>query len=350
MEKRAVIHADLDAFFASVEVKKRPALRGKPVVVGGRGDPTGRGVVSAASYQAREKGVKSGMPLKRAARLCPECVFLPVDFEAYERESERFLAILRDLSPLVESFGLDEAFVELAPGPSDPFPAAVSAAREIKARVKEELRLSVTLGVGPNKLLAKLATGLGKPDGFFVIEPGKAASVMEDLPVRRLWGVGPKTESRLKKLGIKTIGELSRVPERFLVRNFGPNAGCTLYEHSRGEDTSPVVPFHEQESFSREVTFEEDTGEAYIIKETLYALAEDLVWRLKHEKRLASNVGIKIRYSDFETITRSRTLENPTDSMNDVWGAVLDLVGGVDMTKKVRLVGAKVAGLSSRGG
>src|SRR3972149_1098725 len=278
MHKRAVVHIDLDAFFASVELKKRPELKGKPVIVGGAGDPAKRGVVSAASYEARTYGVTSGMPLKTAKKLCPDGVFLPVDFESYEKESERFMAILREYSPLVESFGLDEAFLEIEPrGPGqgqeqeqeqDLFPGAIAAARELKWRVRKELDLTASVGVGPNKLLAKMATEMKKPDGFFYIKERDAERILRNLPARRLPGVGPKTEARLKDLGINTVGELARTPLPRLERNFGPNIGKTLHEHSLGIDTSPVVPFYEPDSMSRELTFEEDTGDAHLIKET----------------------------------------------------------------------------------
>ncbi len=346
MADRVVIHIDMDAFFASVELKRRPELAGRPVVVGGSGDPASRGVVSAASYEARRYGIRSGTPLKRAARLCPEAVFLPVDFEAYERESERFMAILREYTDLVESFGLDEAFVELRVGrDEDPLERSVSVAREIKRRVREELGLSCSVGVAPNKLLAKLASGMRKPDGFFVIRKEEVTRVLRNMDVRRLWGVGPKTEKRLHFLGIRTIGDLAGVPLQHLVGNFGPVLGRMLHEHARGIDDSPVVPFHEPGSMSREVTFERDTGDLYFIKETLYELTKDVVKRLREEGYRAGNVTIKVRYADFQTITRSSTFPSPTESMNDIWIKVLELLGRVDLAKKVRLVGVKVAGL-----
>ena len=349
MKKRAVIHIDLDAFFASVELKKRPELRGRPVIVGGGGDPEKRGVVSAASYEARRFGVRSGMALRRAKKLCPEAVFLPVDFEAYEKESARFMELLRSYGAPVESFGLDEAFIEVVAGPDeDPFPAALRMARDIKRRVREELGLSSSAGIGPNKLLSKLASEMKKPDGFFVIRERDVEKVLGNLPVRRLWGVGPKTEKRLAGLGIRTIGELARVPLKHLERNFGPVFGRMLHEHARGVDKSPVVPFHEPGSMSREVTFEEDTGDLYIIKETLYELTKEVTERLKNERYRGRTVTIKVRFSDFQTITRSRTLEGVTDSLNDIWCAALGLLESVDISKRVRLVGVKVSNLEKR--
>lgn len=341
---RAVIHLDLDAFFASVEIKKNPELRGRPVVVGADGDPSKRGVVSAASYEARKAGIKAGMPLRQALRRSPAAVFLPVDFESYERESERFMAILRDYSPLVESFGLDEAFVELAPAPGqDPFPTAVQLGREMKDRIRRELGLAVSVGVAPNKLMAKMASQAGKPDGFFVIEEAGVVKFLRDLPVRRLFGVGPSTEKRLNALGIVTVGELARTPVQHLERNFGPEKGRTLNEHARGLDESPVVPFHEPSSLSREVTFEEDATDLHIIKATLYELTQDLVMRLKSGRHKARSVGIKVRFSNFRTVTRSENLEEASDSQNDIWAAALRLIDSVDIERPVRLVGVKAA-------
>ena len=346
MAERFVIHVDMDAFFASVEIKKRPELKGKPLIVGGSGDPAKRGVVSAASYEARKFGVRSGMPLRTALRLCPQCVFLPVDFEAYENESERFMEILRSYTGLVESFGIDEAFLELrVEEGADAFKKTLEAARDIKKRVREELNLSCSVGIGPNKLLAKLSSDMKKPDGFFVIKEKEVARVLNPLPARKLWGVGPKTEKRLKFLGINTIGEIAKTPREHLESNFGQAFGRMLYEHSRGIDSSPVVPFYEPGSMSREVTFEEDTGDIYFMKETLYELAKDVVERLKQGGYRGKTVVIKIRYGDFQTITRSHTFEENTDSQNDIWTGALALFNKVDFQKKVRLVGVKVANL-----
>ncbi len=344
--KRSVIHVDMDAFFASVELKKRPGLLGKPVIVGGSGDPTKRGVVSAASYEARKFGVKSGMALRVASRLCPEATFLPVDFAAYELESGRFMEILRDYTDLVESFGLDEAFVELKQDANeDPFQKTLNAAREIKKRVKDELGLSLSVGIGPNKLIAKLASDIKKPDGFTVIREKDIAKVLSKMPVRKLWGVGAKTEVRLKKLDIRTIGELSARMRPELEARFGKVFGQALYEHSRGIDSSPVVAFLEPCSRSREVTFECDTGDRHLVKETLRELTKDVVSGLRATGYRSGNVTIKIRYEDFQTITRSVTTSEATDSMDDFWFAVTGLLDKVEFTKKIRLVGVKAGNL-----
>lgn len=347
MPGRAVIHVDLDAFYASVELKRRPDLSGRPLIVGAGGDPLKRGVVSAASYEARKYGIHAGMPLKKAHKLCPQAVFLPVDFEAYEKESERFMEILHGYSPLVESFGMDEAFIEIASGKEDPLPEALEIAREIRERIKRELKLTASAGIAPNKLLAKMASEMGKPDGLFIINERDIERTLRDLPVWRLWGVGGKTEKRLQELGINTIGELSKAPLRHLERNFG-DRGKTLFEHARGVDSSPVVPFSGPGSLSRELTFEEDVSGLHMIRETLYALAEDLTARLKSSGYKARTVTIKIRYSNFKTVIFSKTFEEFTDSLNDIWAAGLGLLESAGVKGPVRLAGIKVSNLGGK--
>ena len=331
----------MDAFFASVELKKRPELKGKPIIVGGDGDPTKRGVVSAASYEARKFGVRSSMPLRTAYKKCPQAVFLPVDFEAYENESEKFMSILREYTPLIESFGLDEAFMDV----TECSKSALDIAREIKRRIKEELGLTASVGIAPNKLLAKMASDMNKPNGFTVIREKDIEKILSPLSVRKLWGVGEKTEMRLHGLGIKTIGELAKLPVQHLESNFGKSFGRMLYEYSHGIDESPVVPFYEPSSFSREVTFQQDTRDLYLIKETLFEMAKDVVDRMKYDECKAKTVTIKIRYKDFHTITRAKSVEEPTDSFNDIWAAALEIFNKIDFPKEVRLVGVKVSGL-----
>lgn len=341
MPLRSIIHIDMDAFFASVELKKRPDLKGKPVVVGGDGDPSKRGVVSAASYEARKFGIRSGMPLRTAYKRCPEAIFLPVDFEAYENESEKFMAILREYTPLIESFGLDEAFMDVTECSNGTFDIA----REVKKRIKDELGLTASIGIAPNKLLAKVASDMNKPNGFTVIREKDIAKMICPLPARKLWGVGEKTEQRLNELGVKTIGDLAKLPVQNLERNFGKSFGRMLFEYSHGMDESPVVPFYEPSSFSREVTFQQDTRDLYLIKETLFQLAKDVVDRMKGDNYKAKTVILKIRYKDFHTITRAKTMEESTASFNDIWAAALDILNRIDFPKEVRLVGVKVSGV-----
>lgn len=349
MAGRAVIHIDIDAFFAAVELKKNPSYRGKAVIVGGDGDPEGRSVVSAASYEARARGVAPGMTLKKAARLCPAGVFLPVDFASYEAESDRFMDLVREYGPLVESFGLDEVFVEPElPSSADPIESAVEIAREIKSRIRSELKLVASAGVGPNKLLAKMACDLGKPDGLFTIAAKDVDRLFAPMPASKLWGVGPRTGARLKELVINTIGDIARTPVSHLVRNFGAETGRKLHEHSRGMDDSPVVPFAGPGSISREVTFESDLRDAHLVKETLLALAEDVVGRMKAAGKCAGEVSIKLRFNDFETTTRSAALDEPTASLNGVRAEAGRLLDSIDLPKAVRLVGIKLSGLSDK--
>ncbi|MBI5327828.1 MAG: DNA polymerase IV [Deltaproteobacteria bacterium] len=342
MPNRFLIHIDMDAFFASVELKKHPELKGKPVIVGGDGDPTKRGVVSAASYEARKFGIRSGMPLRTASKRCPQAVFLPVDFEAYENESEKFMTIIREYTSLIESFGLDEAFMDV----TECSKSALDIAREIKKRIKEELGLTASVGIAPNKLLAKMASEMNKPNGFTVIREKDIIKILSPLSVRKLWGVGEKTEKRLHELGIKTIGELAKLPVQHLEVNFGKSFGRMLYEYSHGMDDSPVVPFYEPSSFSREVTFQQDTRDLYLIKETLFELAKDVTDGMKYDKYKAKTVTLKIRYKDFHTITRAKSVEEPSDSFNDIWTAALGVLNKIDFQKEVRLVGVKVSGLT----
>ena len=341
MPNRSLIHIDMDAFFASVELKKRPELKGKPIIVGGDGDPTKRGVVSAASYEARKFGVRSSMPLRTAYKKCPQAVFLPVDFEAYENESEKFMSILREYTPLIESFGLDEAFMDVTECSKN----TLDIAREIKKRIKEELGLTASVGIAPNKLLAKMASEMNKPNGFTVIREKDITKILSPLSVRKLWGVGEKTEMRLHELGVKTIGDLAKLPVRHLESNFGKSFGRMLFEYSHGMDQSPVVPFYEPSSFSREVTFQQDTRDLYLIKETLFELAKDVVDGMKYDKYKAKTVTLKIRYKDFHTITRAKSVEEPTDSFNDIWAAALEVFNKIDFPKEIRLAGVKVSGL-----
>lgn len=346
---RAVVHLGLDEFLVSVEVRKRPALKGARVVVGTSGDPAGRGVVLAASCEARRRKVKAGMELRQAHRLCPEAAFVQVDFESCERVSERFMAVLRDFSPLVESFGLDEAFVEIAAaGGADPFPVAIELARQMKERVFRETGLAASVGVAPNKLLAKMASNACRPDGLLVVEEKEADRFLRELPVRRLCGVGARTDGRLRELGIRTIGELAKTPAGHLERNFGASAGRSLHEHARGVDSSRVVPFHEPASLGREVAFEEESTDRHFIKEALCGLAKDLVLRLKANRSAASEVAVKVSFSDFMTSVVSARLEQPSDSMNEILTRALALFDSMDLARPVKLVGVKVCGLEGR--
>lgn len=256
LHMRRILHIDMDAFFAAVEEKRHSELKGKPVVIGGSGDPTQRGVVSTASYEARKYGIHSAMPLRTAYKLCPEAIFLPVDYEEYSRVSKIIKNILKEISPVMEDVGIDEAFLDISEidRPSEEI------AQEIKNRIREETGLTCSIGVASNKLLAKIASDMQKPDGLTIIKEEDIEGRIWPLPVRKLWGVGPKTEESLKKIGIHTIGELASMPLDRLVENFGESYGNYLYEASKGRDESPLVTHWEPKSVSRETTFQTDTN------------------------------------------------------------------------------------------
>lgn len=339
---RCILHVDMDAFFAAIELRRRPELRGLPVVVGGRGDPTRRGVVATASYEARRFGVRSGMPLRVAWRRCPEAVFLPVDFAHYAAVSEQVKAVLREFSPALEDAGLDEAFLDLT-GSARP-PEAV--ARAIKRRVRERTGLTCSIGVGPNKLLAKLASDMDKPDGLTVLSAADLERRVWPLPVRRLQGVGPKTEARLETLGVRTVGELAAVPESELTAHFGPAHGRALHEAALGIDDSPLVTTWEPRSVSRETTFQRDLRERAELERRLDALAAAVAAHMAAEGRVGRTVTVKLRYADFETHTRGLTLPAPTADPGVIARAARACLDRFPRTRPVRLLGVRVTGLT----
>jgi DNA polymerase-4 len=339
---RRILHIDMDAFFASVEEKRRPGLRGRPVVVGGGGDPTKRGVVSTANYEARKYGIRSAMPLRTALRLCPHAVFLPVDYREYERESGRVKEVLRGFSPVVEDVGIDEAFLDISETPGDP----EEVARAIKEKIRAETGLACSVGIAPNKLLAKIASDMEKPDGLTVIREGDVESTLGPLPVRKLWGVGPKTEGYLKEMGIHTVGEVRSLSLEELRKRFGDSFGLLLYQSSRGVDERPLVTQWEAKSTSRETTFERDTGDWGVISRTLAELAREVASEMGGRGLRGRTVTVKIRFSDFKTHTRATTLPEPTGSLAAIRRAAFEDLGRFDLKgKKVRLVGVRVGGL-----
>lgn len=338
---RRILHVDMDAFFAAIELQRRPELAGLPVVIGGRGDPHARGVVSTASYEARRYGIRSGMPLRSAYKLCPQAVFLPVDFEAYEAVSRRVKDILKEFSPVMEDAGIDEAFLDISEVPG----ASEDIARAVKQRIREATGLSCSVGVAPNKLLAKIASEMQKPDGLTVLTEADIETRVWPLPVRRLWGVGPKTETRLAALGVSTIGELARLPEETLQAHFGPAHGRYLHEAAHGIDESPLVTHWEPKSMSREITFERDTRNRATLTRTLEVLAHDVAAGLRAEGYLGKNVTVKLRYADFETHTHAVTLPAPTAEHEAIRVAALGCLERFSLDRKVRLLGVRVGGL-----
>ncbi|HYA92817.1 MAG TPA: DNA polymerase IV [Thermodesulfobacteriota bacterium] len=344
-DMRRVLHIDMDAFFSSVEEKRHPGLAGKPVVVGGEGDPTKRGVVSTASYEARKFGIHSAMPLKTAHKLCPDAIFLPVDYEEYSRVSEEVKAILSNFSLIMEDVGIDEAFLDISSidRPSEEI------AKEIKERIKEETGLTCSIGIAPNKLLAKMASDMQKPDGLTIIVEDDIRSRIWPLSVRKLWGVGPKTEAYLKKMGIQTVGNLASISLDRLIEEFGQSYGRYLYEASRGIDESPLVTHWEPKSISRETTFQRDVDNWQVIAKTLAELTKEVVINMKEEGYQGRTITLKIRFNDFKTYTRAKTLNKHTDSEEEIRKAAFDCLGRLQLKKKVRLIGVRISHLKKVG-
>jgi len=303
---RWVLHVDLDQFVAAVELLRRPELRGRPVVVGGAGDPTKRGVVSTASYEARRYGVHSGLPLRTAARRCPDAVFLPVDRDPYEAASDEVMATLRELDAVVEVIGWDEAF--LAVETDDP----EATARLIQRRVRESTNLDCTVGIGQNKLQAKLATGFGKPAGVFRLTHRTWLEVLGDRPTDALWGIGPKTAKRLTGMGIDTVAQLAVADPHALALRFGPTIGPWLVQLARGHDTSPVVstPYLAR-SRGREITYQEDLGDWDEVRREVIDLARRVAGEIAADHRPAIRVVVKVRYAPFITHTHGHRLVRP---------------------------------------
>ena len=341
---RRILHIDMDAFFSSVEQKRHPELVSKPIVVGGGGDPTKRGVVSTASYEARKFGIHSAMPLRTAYKLCPDAVFLPVDYEEYSRVSERIKEILREFTLIIEDVGIDEAFLDISPidKPSEEI------AKEIKRRIKDETDLTCSIGIAPNKLLAKMASDMQKPDGFTIIKDEDVESHIWPLPARKLWGVGPKTETYLKEMGIKTIGELASLSLDRLIEEFGQSYGNYLYEASRGMDESPLITHWEPKSISRETTFQRDVDNWQVIAKTLVELTKEVVISMKEEGYQGRTITVKVRFSDFKTYTRAKTLAESTDSLDEIRRAAFDCLKRFELKKKVRLIGMRIGNLTPK--
>jgi DNA polymerase IV len=327
-----VLHVDLDQFIAAVEVLRHPELRGRPVVVGGDGDPAKRGVVSTASYEARAYGVQSGMPLRTAARRCPEAVFLPVDADAYLAVSAEVMATLKGFDAVVEVMGWDEAFLAARTE------APEALAREIQARVRAKTRLDCTVGIGENKLQAKLATGFGKPAGVFRLTHGTWFEVLGDLPTSALWGIGAKTAKKLAALGISTVNQLASADPQYLAGQFGPATGPWLIRIARGESDSSVtdVPYVPR-SRSRETTYQVDVTDWMRVRDDTAALARSLAG-----ERLVARVVVKVRYAPFFTHTHGVGLPEPTTDADAVERAALAALALFTEHKPVRLLGVRV--------
>jgi DNA polymerase-4 len=344
---RRIMHIDLDAFFVSVEQVANPKLRGKPVVVGGR--PQGRGVVAAASYEARAFGLHSGMPLVTASRLCPQAIFIQGSFPKYRDASQKFMAILADFSPFLEPMGLDEAYLD-ATGFESIHGSSHQMAAKIKQRVKEELGLTASIGIAGGKVVAKVASEMSKPDGLLEIAEGKEGSFLAPLPITRLPGIGQKTERKLKRLGVTNIGKLSITQLSVLKSHFGAS-GEMLQRFASGVDDREVEPPAAAKSISRETTFGQDTRDRSLLKATLRYLGERVGAGLRRKGKRARCVTLKLRYADFTTITRRQTLSQTTDSDQVIFDTGVKLLGQALTGEKqpVRLVGIGVAELVETG-
>ena len=346
MADRTILHVDLDAFFAAVEQRDRPELRGRPVIVGGPGGEYARGVVSAASYEARVFGVHSAMSLREAYRRCPDGVFLPVDGRRYQLASRDVMAILRRFTPQVEPISIDEAFLDVT-GSAALFGEGRAIATRIKHDIREEVGLTASVGVARTKLVAKIASDLHKPDGLVVVEPGDEAGFLAPLPISRLWGVGEKTAKVLADYSVRTIGDLAALPPDLIERRFGKH-GASLVERARGLDPDPVHEGDPAKSVGHEHTFDVDTSDPEVIERTLLAMADGVAGRLRSAHVRASTVAVKVRDSSFRTITRQRTLPEPTDLTEPIFRAALELARPEVRGIRVRLLGVTASNLGER--
>jgi len=334
----------MDAFYASIEQRDRPELRGRPVIVGA--DPRGRGVVSAASYEARRFGVHSAMPIGRAVRLCREGVFLPADMEKYVRVSRQIMAILAEFTPLLEPLSIDEAFLDVTRTRAL-FGDGKEQARHIKSGILTAVGLTASVGMASNKFIAKVASDLEKPDGLVVVRPGGEAEFLAPLPVLRLWGVGRVTASDLQSMGIRTIGQLAAVPPSYLQSRFG-RSGILLGELAHGVDERPVEPFAPPKSMGAEETFDRDHRDADRLRATLRGQAERVARELRAEGYAGRTVTLKLRFADFSSITRSHT-DDPTQDGLRIYREARALLDRVALRQPVRLIGLSVSGLGRAG-
>jgi DNA polymerase-4 len=343
-EEPSILHVDMDAFYASVEVLLDPSLAGKPVIVGGAGN---RGVVASCSYEARAYGVRSAMPSTRARRLCPHAVFVHGKHDVYGEFSQRIHAVFHDYTPLVEGISLDEAFLDVA-GARRRLGAPTRIAALVREQVQRRHGITCSVGIASTKFVAKLASGHAKPDGVLLIPKDATVEFLRALPVGALWGVGERTEAALARWGIRTVAELADSDVATVQRAVGRVAGAHLYDLAWGRDPRPVQPGREEKSIGAEVTFPSDVADLMVVQAQALDLADRCAARLRHQRLLARTVTVKIRTSDFRTLTRSRTLPTPTDVGREVYLAARDLLAGVDLGGlPVRLVGVRVEGLSA---
>ncbi len=334
-----VLHVDMDAFYASVEVCRRPELAGLPVVVAGG---SSRGVVLSATYQARAFGVRSAMPVARARRQCPQAVFVPPDFARYARVSNGVMAIFRSITPLVQPLSLDEAFLDVGGALRRLGRSPAGVGEEIRARVADEQGIPCSVGVASNLFVAKLASGMAKPDGMLVVPAGAVLGFLRPLPVSALWGVGERTADMLRSLGLETVGDLAAAPLSVLRRAVGAAAATRLLALAQGRDERRVVPGEPEKSVGAEETFEVDVTDDGALLRELLRLSERTAATLRARGLCGRTVSIKVRFADFTTVTRSRTLLAPTDVGQEVYRTAASLLGALAPRPPVRLVGVRV--------
>lgn len=336
-----ILHIDMDAFFASVEIRERPELAGLPVIVGGSAQ--GRGVVSAASYAARKFGVKSAMPVATALKLCPQLICLSHNIPLYVEVSQQIREIFARYTPLIEPLSLDEAFLDVSAS-QRLFGSAPEIGQLIKSAIKSELQLTASVGVAPNKFLAKIASDIQKPDGFVVVEANEVQNFLDPLPIERIWGVGKQTATTLQHYGIRTIQQLRNQSSKWLADRFG-KFGLHIWQLAHGQDTRKVISESQAKSISAETTFAEDISDAAVLFAWLLQLTEQVTARLRRQQLKAKTVFIKLRAHDFTTLTRSSSLQSATQETDVVWNVVKQLFNNEFSKSKraLRLVGVGVS-------
>jgi DNA polymerase-4 len=344
-DTRVIAHVDMDAFFASIEQLDDPKLRGRPVIVGA--DPKngkGRGVVATSSYEARKFGIHSAQPISQAFRLCPKGAFVRPRFERYVELSDRIMSILESFTPLVEPASLDEAYLDLT-GTGRLIGNPSSAGKKIKRDIFDSVHLTASVGIGPNKFIAKMASDFQKPDGLVIVPEDQVREFLDPLPVRKLWGVGAKTAARLESLGIRSVRDVGCYTEKELVRLLGSFGGWLL-ETSMGVDDAPVTPDHEAKSISNETTFETDTADSGMIRAMLLDLSERVGYRLRRHGLVARTMELKIRFEDFTTKTRHRSLAKPTDLTDSIFSSAFAMMRPFESDRrKIRLLGVGASNL-----
>jgi DNA polymerase-4 len=331
----------MDAFYASVELLRRPELKGLPVAIGGRGDPTQRGVLTTANYKAREFGVHSAMPIRTAMRLCPQLILLPVDFDEYRRLSRAFKAAIRAVTDQIEDRGIDEVYIDLTALASED--GGETVARDIQARVFAATQLTCSIGVAPNKLLAKICSELNKPNGITMLYADEIESRIWPMPAKRINGIGPKADAKLEAMAVRTIGQLAAVPQDVLIARFGQSYGRWMYQAARGIDERPIVTVSETKSVSREDTFDVDTRDWQEIAKWLARLSKQVAGDLQRKKLKGKTIGIKIKFADFKIVTRDKTIDVFTDDELLIRKTAFECLSRVEFKRAVRLVGVRVS-------